>query len=157
IERSSELGGRGRSDGPGGYALNLGPHAVYPAGRALLERLGVRPSGRTPALSGLTMRLGDRIHPLPTGALALLGNGGLSTSGKWSVARTLAAAFVSDPTRLDAITVSEWLRDCPPDARSVLEAFVRVSTYTNAPDRISAGLAARQIRAGGGVRYVDGG
>src|SRR5690606_9102407 len=59
--------------------------------------------------------------------------------------------------RFDGKTVGEWLADTPPDARSVLEALVRLSTYTHAPDRLSAGVAMRQLAGGLGVRYLDGG
>ncbi|HEY8429252.1 MAG TPA: FAD-dependent oxidoreductase, partial [Sandaracinaceae bacterium] len=120
VERTAELGGRGRSDGPEGYALNLGPHALYPRAADLLARLGVRVAGSPPALARFTMRIGDRVEPLPSSALTLLSNGALSSAGKWAVARVLATAYLGDPRPLDPLTVSEWLSGLPADARAVV-------------------------------------
>jgi phytoene dehydrogenase-like protein len=71
--------------------------------------------------------------------------------------RRLGDLFVGDPARFDGTTVAEWLAPATDTrARGLMEALVRVSTYTNAPDRMSAGAALRQLRAGG-VWYIDGG
>lgn len=158
IERTAELGGRGRSDTDDGYALNLGPHALYPRAHALLGELGARVEGRSPSPAGLAMRIGGRVHPLPTGAVSILRHAGLSVAGKWALARQLGPVLYGiGAGRLERKTVAEWLASSPADARAVLEALVRVATYTNAPGRLSAGVAMRQIASGAGVLYLDGG
>ena len=77
VERGKELGGRGRSETEGGYALNLGPHALYGRAHALLGELGVSAEGAIPSTDGLAMRVGGRVVPLPTGALSIVGHGAL--------------------------------------------------------------------------------
>jgi phytoene dehydrogenase-like protein len=151
LERASELGGRGRSEGPAGFALNLGPHALYPSARRRLRELGILPTGGVPE-SGLTMRIGDRILPLPTGAFTLLGSG-LSASAKWELGRMLTRTMIADPP---PTTVDEWLRSLGSEARGVMHAFVRVATYSNAPDRLRADVASQQLRSAR-VHYLDDG
>lgn len=156
LERSSRIGGRGRSDTLEGFTMNIGPHALYPRSKELLSALGVEVDGGMPGV-GLTMRMGERVHPLPTGALEILASGALSAAGKVQVVARLKDVLIGDPARLDGVTVAEWLASVSdPSARGVIEALVRVSTYTSAPDRVPAGVALRQLRAGG-VWYLDGG
>lgn len=157
LERSGELGGRGQSDNRGGFVLNLGPHALFPRAYELLGDLGVRPEGRSPRVQGFAMRIGERLFPLPSGARTIVANGALTTSGKWAVTRYLGRAVLGRARGLDGTSVAEWLRDVPPDARGVIETFVRVTTYSHAPERLSAGAAIRQIESCVRVRYVDGG
>lgn len=157
-ERSAELGGRGKSDTEGGYALNLGPHALYPRAYALLAELGVQAQGRAPEPAGLAMRIGGRVHPLPTGALSILGHGALSLADKWALTRRFGQLrFGAGQARFEEESVDGWIAGSPPGARSVIEALVRLSTYIHAPDRLSAGVAMRQLASGPSVRYLDGG
>jgi phytoene dehydrogenase-like protein len=156
LERTNELGGRGRSDEAGGCLLNLGAHALYPRSRELLSGLGVEVSGTVPS-EGLTVRVGGRVHPLPAGVISLLGNGALSWRGKLELARKLAGMLRGDPAEHESVPVAEWLRPVrDPHARALLEAIVRVSTYTNAPERMSTGVAMRQLRSAR-VWYLHGG
>lgn len=158
VERGKELGGRGRSDTEGGYALNLGPHALYPRAHQLLGELGVEAEGKIPSTEALAMRMGGRVVPLPTGALSVLGHPSLSLAGKWALGRCLGQVLYGRrDARLDALSVREWLAGAPADARAVTEAFVRLATYSHAPERLSAGVAIRQIAGGLAVRYLDGG
>jgi len=118
----------------------------------------VSAEGKVPSTEALAMRMGGRVVPLPTGALSILGNGALSLAGKWAIGRYFGQALYGRSTeRLDGVSVSEWLAGAPPDARAVVEAFVRIASYTNAPERLSAGVALRQIASGVAVRYLDGG
>src|SRR5262245_55010992 len=51
IEKSSELGGRARTQITNGYYFNLGPHALYAAGdaSAILNELKIPFSGKIPS------------------------------------------------------------------------------------------------------------
>ncbi len=179
LEAAAEIGGRARSPGPAGFALNLGPHAIYPAAFRELSELGVAPPGAVPD-RGFALVLGDRVVPLPTGAMSLLAHPTLRLRDKWRVGGWLAGLLRGDPARLDAVSAAQWLDDAGladagladaglDDAgldgagrdgagRALAEALVRLVSYGHAPGLLSAGQVIRQLRAGfEGVRYVDGG
>lgn len=159
LEASSRLGGRAQSPSPDGFALNLGPHAFYPRSQRILRELGVPLGGGVPE-RGLTFRLGGRIVPMPTGALSLLAHPSLSLRDKWRLGGWLAATTRGDPAALDEVPVARWLDGARLEgtARAFAEALVRVSSYGNAPERLSAGQIVRQLRAAlEGVIYADGG
>ncbi|MBX3273006.1 MAG: NAD(P)/FAD-dependent oxidoreductase [Sandaracinaceae bacterium] len=159
LEASAALGGRARSRHEEGFTVNLGPHALYAGAEQALARLGVRVAGGIPK-DGLTMELGDRLAPLPSDALTLLGNGGLGWRDKWRLGAMLGRIPRLDPTALDGLSVAAWLdaQGFEGVARDVAHAVVRVSSYVSAPERLSAGAAVRQIQGAlGGVRYLDGG
>jgi phytoene dehydrogenase-like protein len=85
----------------------------------------------------------------------------LSLSAKAQGARVMARLGTYDTRSLTAVSWSDWvsreIRD--PTMRATLEAFVRVSTYANAPSLASAGATIEQLRlsSGAGVDYIDGG
>src|SRR5205814_1856570 len=60
FEKANHLGGRARTHVRDGFQLNLGPHALYRAGRGavVLRELGVPFSGGVPASSGFAIREG---------------------------------------------------------------------------------------------------
>jgi phytoene dehydrogenase-like protein len=156
LERASHLGGRGASHTTEEHTLNIGPHALYPTSKRRLSELGVEVTGGIPNV-GLTMRIGDRVHPLPATALQFMASGALSMGGKMQIFGRLKDVAVGDPARLDGVSVAEWIAPVTDTrARHLLEAVVRVSSYTNAPEHMSAGVALRQLRAGA-VWYLDGG
>ncbi len=160
LEAGAEVGGRARSEHREGFTLNLGPHALYANAERHLASLGVRVTGGIPKNAGLTMEIEGRIAPLPATAFSLLANGGLDWEAKWKVGALLGRLGWIDAEALDGVSIAEWLDALEADggARALIEATVRVSSYTNAPDGMSAGAAVRQIRrALEGVRYLDGG
>src|SRR5262245_54677083 len=68
------VGGRARSTVQQGFTLNLGAHALYRKGAFARElaRLGVTPSGRSPAVDkGFVVKAGE-LHRLPVGATSLM-------------------------------------------------------------------------------------
>lgn len=157
-ERTAELGGRGRSEVEDGYVLNLGPHALFPRAQELLAQLGVDARGEVPSNQGFTLRIGERLHPMPTGPLSILSNDALSFSGKWALTRLLGQVMVGrGQARFDGKSVDEWLEGAPSDARGIMEAFIRLTTYTHGPERMSAGAAMRQLGGGLDVRYLHDG
>lgn len=161
LEASDALGGRARSGGPPGFAMNLGPHALYPSARRRLAALGVEVTGGVPS-DGMVVELGGRLHPFPTGVVSLLGSAGLSWTAKWQIGRTLGALGRVRPETLDGTSLRDWLEREPrlgAEARSFVEAVARLATYVNAPRRLCAGAAVRQLKEvlGAGVLYVDGG
>jgi phytoene dehydrogenase-like protein len=73
----------------------------------------------------------------------------------------LAALPKLNATDYDSITVREWLAQTvrQPKVQQLVQALFRVATYTNDPERQSAGAALRQFQMAlsGGVYYLDNG
>ena len=162
IEQADELGGRARSerhviDGAWIGTANLGPHALYPTAERMLAELGVSVRGGVPT-EGLTLQLEGRLAALPAGPAALLSHPWLDLRDKLALGTLFARLDRMDLAPLASVPLTEWMerRGLSRAARRVLLALVRVSTYTHAPERIGAGFALAQLRAGAaGVRYLD--
>lgn len=161
MERSPSVGGRAITHVEKGFHLNLGPHALYQGrGAAVLRELGVQFHGGMPATSrGYALHRGAK-QSLPTGVLPLLTTELLTTAGKLEVARLFATLPRLKEEALQAVSVREWLGDVAarPEVRALLLAFIRLASYANDPDRMSAGAAFAQVQLGQkGVIYLDGG
>ncbi len=162
LERASDVGGRAGTHEQDGFFFNEGAHALYRGGAAMrvLRGLGVRWSGRQPPARGIAV-LDGRRHTMPVALGSLLVTGLTGWSGKLQGARIMAGLGSIDTAALAGVPWSEWVACAVPDAamRAVLEMFVRVSTYANAPALASAGATIDQLRLAGkpGVEYVDGG
>lgn len=163
FERSSTIGGRAVTHREHGFQLNLGPHALYNGGPAedVLRELGVRYEGRKPTASGAVGFSRGKPHALPGGLFSLLTTSLFGVSAKIETARLLGTLPKVDPRPLLSTSVSEWLNAQVrhPEVRALVCALVRVATYTNDPDRMSAGTAIAQVQGalGAGVSYLNGG
>ncbi len=162
LERLSEPGGRARTRDERGFRFNMGPHALYAFGPGIevLRGLGVEPAGQRPGASGALARRRGRLHALPGGFASLLSTGLLGAGAKLEAARWLAALPRLDASALDSVPIgfvlAEQLRH--EVTRELVHALVRVTSYANDPERMSAGAALRQIRDGlRGVLYLHGG
>ncbi|MFN7146598.1 MAG: FAD-dependent oxidoreductase, partial [Myxococcota bacterium] len=161
LERTAAPGGRAATRTEGGYALNLGAHALYRGGAAerALSALGVPFSGRRPPNDGALLA-GGALHALPGSPWSLLTTGALDLKGRAETIGFFRRLLLDDPAAVDRVPLSTWLRFLEdPGARALAHALVRVATYTNAPDQFSAGAAIRQVRMAvtRGVLYLDGG
>jgi phytoene dehydrogenase-like protein len=163
LERATRLGGRATTQGPPGFALNQGPHALYRGGEAMrvLRALDVAPSGGVPKGDGSVAIYGGREHTLPRGVISLLATTLLGARGKVELGRVLAALPGLDTARLDATPLATWIDETCHDevARQLLRALFRVATYADEPERASAGAAIAQLRRANdeNVLYLDGG
>ena len=162
LESRNRLGGRARSDRRGRFLFNQGAHALYlgGAGHRILVELGVEPAGGPPVADARVLIDGN-IRRLPTGPGRLLASGILGLRDKAELARVMRSLPRLDPSRWAGCTAGEWLdRHVSGErGRSLLEALVRLGTYVNAPDLLSAEAALTQLRLAmtGGVTYVRGG
>lgn len=163
FEQSHTIGGRARTKEQDGFYLNLGPHALYRSGQAnkILGELGVEPHGRVPSVSGAyAVRRGIK-HTFPAGLVSMLTTSLFGLSAKLEAARLLASLPKIDTASVTGISVREWLDGHISDqvVKEFLMAVFRVSTYTNAPDLMSAGAALEQMRMAldKSVLYLDGG
>jgi len=160
LERTRSAGGRGGGTAVGDWRFNLGAHALYKAeGLQRLRALGVEPSGAPNPTGGLAW-LNDALEAMPDSLGALLGTRLLQAADRWELTRVMGRMLLVDPAALDRVSLADWLdaQVRRPRVRWVLEGTVRVLTYANAPEQMSAGLALRQLRRGvKGVLYLHGG
>jgi phytoene dehydrogenase-like protein len=163
FERSSHFGGRATSQELGGAIFNQGPHALYRGGPAMriLSDLGIPWSGRVPSVAGNWAVRDGRLHPLPTGVWSFLTTSLLSAPGRLELIRFLSGVQVTDPSPLDSTSFSEYLERklTRRQTRDFALALTRVTTYTNAPEVLSAGAVISQMRHAlrHNVVYLDGG
>jgi phytoene dehydrogenase-like protein len=163
LEKGSTLGGRAATREKHGFSFNLGPHALYREGelRRTLHSFGIDPAGAVPGGNGGFAIYEDRLHTLPTGFLSLVTTDLLPLSAKFEFATLLSRIGSIDVSRIQHETLTSWLsvHVRHPLVRDVVKMLVRVTTFTNAPDRQSAGAAIEQLQLGarGNVLYLDGG
>ena len=163
FEQAGRLGGRACTHVRDEVHWNLGPHALYRAGRAfrLFEELGVPFSGRLPNPGrGLLVRR-DEYFPLPTGLGSLISTRLLTLREKWQFARLLMTLTKFDTRPLDGVALQEWLdeRVGRGNLAALLSALFRLSTYCDELERMSAGASLDQLKLAlaGNVWYLDGG
>jgi protoporphyrinogen oxidase len=151
LERSHSLGGRASTLEHHGFFFNQGGHALYAGGPAarVLRALGVRWTDGAPPASGLAV-LGDRMCTLPVTPSALLRTSLLDWPAKARCARLFAQLRAADTRALAGTTLDAWLdtRAANPVLRATMHAIARLTTFTNAPERLSAGAAIAQMRLG---------
>ncbi len=163
LERAPVLGGRATTHVEHGFALNLGPHALYRGGEAnrTLRELGVTWRGAPPsATGGYALDRGGR-HALPGGLVSLLTTSLFGLAAKLETGRLLASLSGIDASALHGTSVTAWAATAirHPDVRRLVLALFRLATYANAPDTLSAGVAVSQLQLAlaRNVEYLDGG
>ncbi|HYB99139.1 MAG TPA: FAD-dependent oxidoreductase [Candidatus Limnocylindrales bacterium] len=163
LERTESVGGRARTHESSGFSFNVGPHALYADREAdsVLRELGVSFSGRRPPTSSGLAYDGGRLHTLPAGLVSLLTTSLLPLSGKMELARFLGGIAKVDAASLQGRSVRQWTRTTLRNdgVRALVEALIRLTSYSNHPEHADAGAHLEQMQAGlkSGVYYVDGG
>ena len=163
FERAAEPGGRAATVGRDLYRFNLGPHALYAGGEGarILDELGITVAGHVPVLDGGLALHQGRLTTFPAEPRSLLTTRLLGVRAKATMGAFLARLPALDDESLAQMTVDEWVASITGDdnARGLLHALTRLSTYANAPDQLSAGAAAAQLKlaTASGVLYLDGG
>ncbi|MDR3614336.1 MAG: FAD-dependent oxidoreductase [Candidatus Obscuribacterales bacterium] len=160
FEKSNGLGGRALTAHKEGYDINQGPHALYIGGYAhkFLDELKLLPTGASPNISGGKAYYKKRLATLPTTLSSLLSTGMLSLIEKWQLANIFKRLAKIDTEALKGKTVSEWLDSDvrSPAVKETIAAFIRLSSYCNNPDMMSAGAAFAQMNLSSqGVLYLD--
>jgi hypothetical protein len=159
-ETRDRLGGRATTDDRDGFRFDQGPHALYRGGAAerILGELGVRPRGAAPATDGVLLRDGV-LRRAPAGPTSLLRTAAVGWRGKLELARVLASLPRMRPGDHAHRTFADWVDGTVREerAREVLHMLVRLTTYANRPDEVSADLAVQMVQAGlgPGVRYLE--
>lgn len=160
-EGRGRLGGRATTDVKDGFRFNQGPHAFYLGGEGagVLRRLGTTPSGSPPRSEKSRMVRGSDVGLAPQGPLSLLRSSLLGWRDKLDLGTTLAGIGRLDPRALAAVTTTDWVDGLSdrPRVREIIHTVIRLATYTNVPDVLSAEVALEQVQRalGDGVLYLD--
>ncbi len=163
FEKSHLIGGRATTTEKHGIQFNLGPHALYRSGQAykILRELGVEITGGIPKVGGTVAVNEGRKHTLPGTPLSLLTTSLFGVVAKLEAARLLKSLPKIDAAKFNHLTVREWLdaEIRSAELRQFMQAFFRLGTYANDPERQSAGLALAQFQMAlkSSVLYPDGG
>jgi phytoene dehydrogenase-like protein len=100
-------------------------------------------------------------HTFPAGVVSLLTTSLFGLSSKIEAARLLGSIAKVDGNQIMGVSVREWVESnlSQRDVREMVFALFRVSTYSNAPDEMSAGAAIEQLKLAlaKNVMYLDGG
>lgn len=145
-----------------GFVFNGGPHALYHKGAAerILHSLGIRPTGGPSSAVSYGIRNGV-IDRLPAGPASLLRTRLVSPASKVQLAKFMARLPKIDVGTRGSTTVDEWLAEAElrPDVEALVRVVLRVSTYSERTDVMSADIAIQMAQAGlgAGVLYMDDG
>jgi phytoene dehydrogenase-like protein len=162
-QSTKEIGGRARTSVFDGYYFNQGAHALYlaDAGAAILRELGIAYTGGKPQTTRYEINHGKKYRLLIGGGSSVLGTKSLEPSTENMINQFFDSLNEIDFTKLENVTVQEWLERNVPnaDAVEIIKTFVRLNTYGNDPDIQSAGSVLHQFQISnlGGVMYLDGG
>jgi phytoene dehydrogenase-like protein len=163
FEKARHVGGRAMTETRSGFQFNLGPHALYAKGAAarIFGELEIEFSGRVPALSGGYALDGGTKQTLPMGFASMLTTGLLNLPAKLEAAKLFSTIGKLNAQVLQGMSVRTWLDESfqQPQTRRLAEAYLRLSTYANDAEQLSAGAAISQLQLAlaGGVLYLDGG
>jgi len=163
FERSERVGGRAQTQTTDGFHFNLGPHALFRGGHAsrVLGELGIPLQEDRVGNSGSYAVSGGALHVLPTGPVSMMITDLFSLKSRFEVLGFLAGLPRINPRPLIQTTVNQWLQTAieREDVRDFVRALVRVSSYCDAPDVMSAGAAIEQLQLAyqNGVAYLNGG
>ncbi|GBF74097.1 hypothetical protein PA598K_02428 [Paenibacillus sp. 598K] len=157
LERSIRPGGRAASPPLLGIPVNPGARGLSTSAIRLLQEEGIEVRGGSPkpTIQFVAGTQGEPLQQLPLVQL-LLGKW-LAWPEKIQLVRFLIQSRQVDPATLGAVSVERYLTDTISSLRirRIVLALIRLATYSDAPERMSAGAALAKLREG--VVYVSGG
>jgi phytoene dehydrogenase-like protein len=163
LEKAGHLGGRAATQVRDGIHWNLGPHALYCHGHAfrLFTELGVPFTGRFPSPGRSLLFAGQVPYQLPVGIGSLVSSQLLTIREKWRFGRLMTTLTKLDSRQFDGVSLRDWV-DRTAGAGNlarVVHALCRLSTYSDLPERASAGAVIEQLKLAlaGSVWFLDGG
>lgn len=157
LERSVRPGGRAASPPLLGIPVNPGARGLSTSAIRLLQEEGIEVRGGSPkpTVQFVAGSPGEPLQQFPL--MKLLLSKWLAWSEKMQLVRFLIQSRQIDLTTLGAVSVERYLMDTIPSPRirRVVLTLIRLATYCDAPERLSAAAALAKLREG--VVYVDGG
>ncbi len=163
VLEAHQPGGRARTVEREGFTLNMGAHALYVGGvgMAVLRSLGIEPAGAPPPLARYQALRAGATHLLPTSPATLIRTDLIGARSKAQLVGVLGRLPRVKTDLLVGTSMAEWVSGLRlrPDAEAVVRALIRIGTYTDDVEGLSAdaGVAQLQLAAKGGVRYLHGG
>ncbi|MDO7907742.1 FAD-dependent oxidoreductase [Paenibacillus sp. JX-17] len=156
VDKGAQPGGRGMTNQLAGAQVNLGAHALSKSALPLLHEVGVTPVGTEPKPPGKLIVKDADGEFIPISLTQLLLGPFLKWKEKTQLLRFYSRLRKADTPALSSITLQAYLesRISSLRVRHIVLALVRLSTYCDAPELLSAGAAIEQLRQGG-VIYVD--
>ena len=154
--------GRAATTERNGFVFNGGPRALYRGGAAerVLATLGIHPTGGTPSAIGYGTR-GGVMDLLPARTSSLIRTKLLGAASKLQIAGLITRLPRVDASALSSMTMNQYIAaaNLRADAEALVRMLLRVSTYCEQPDMLSAdaGVMMMQTGLGAGVRYLDDG
>jgi phytoene dehydrogenase-like protein len=159
VEKAPRFGGRAITTEREGFKFNLGIHAFYSGGpgEAVLRELGVTLSGGQTDRSLYECQDGARIGRLPVDADSLATSEVLDPASRAELAQLLRLLRTEPLHVWRGRPVSAWLENHArhPVVRRLLEAVVRLATYTHAPDEVDAAYALSLVGSQRGALLLD--
>lgn len=161
IEKAHGPGGRASTLERDSFYLNQGPHALYKGGAAyeILTNLNIIPAGAAPAPKRSLAILNGEILDLPVDASSIISTKLLSIAEKVEWGMLMGNLAKVDLSKLQNVSVAAWLDSAVKSERvkAVFKTMVRLGTYSNSPEKISAAAAIQQliIALRDGVLYLD--
>lgn len=161
IEKSHAAGGRAATLERDSFYLNQGPHALYKGGAAfeIFTQLNIAPAGSSPAPKRSLAILNGEALDLPVDPASIMVTKLLSMGEKMEYGMLMSNLSKVDQTTLQDVSLSTWLSDTVKSERvqDLFKAMVRLGTYCNNPDKMSAAAAIQQlvIALQRGVLYLD--
>ena len=133
------------------------PSTTTVSGRAVLESLGVRWTGRPPATGAGRLRVGDDVVPMPGSTLRAITSRVLSSREKLALGRFLGS--LGKRPVASSVSAIDWLADSLSGrALDFVRTLTTVGTYCSDLTLLSADAASSQLAlALRGVTYIDGG
>ena len=161
IEKSHGPGGRASTLERDHFYLNQGPHALYIGGAAygILKKLNITPAGAKPAPRRSLAIFQGEVLDLPLDAASTMATKLLSITDKIEWGFLMGNLEKSDLSSLQNVSLSQWLKATVKSERvqELFTAMVRLSTYCNNPEKISAAAAIQELLLvqQEGVLYLD--
>ncbi len=163
FEQSERLGGRAITTRHDGFAMNIGPHALYRGGAAYrkFKEWGIPISGKAPDLRGGRAYLvhSGELLPFFVNFSGLVRHPWFRVREKIELMRVMR--MLASPQNPRELSMREWIANHAGSerVRQFLAAMVRLSTFCADPEYLSAaaGLAQLRLALTASVLYIDGG
>lgn len=161
VEKGKTVGGRAKTDRINNQLFNIGPHALYKKGKAkpILEQLGIELHAKSPKLDGIVIE-NNISYTAPYNPIGVFATRYFNWKDRFQWLKAILTILNTRTDSLSQKTFSQWVEQVSPSkpVQSILLLLGRLSTYSNAPDRVSAKIVVSQLQSVmKGVLYLDGG
>jgi len=161
-EQTKHLGGRASTHHQQGYAMNIGPHGFYIAGRMKqqFDTWGIPYSGKPPLGDGRAfLAANGSLYRFPSNTMSLLSSRLFSAREKARIGQALQKLRKMNPSDARARSMQDWIEGIGGSHRvtQLLSALTRLSTYSADLALLDTGAAIAQLQLAfaQSVLYLD--